>query len=245
MDKKVVLVTGGSRGIGLAIAKKFALNNYNVVINYCSDDSNAKKALKELNDIGCEALLIKADVSDEESVKNMMNTIIHKFNRLDCVINNASICLDKPLLTKTKDDFMKILSVNLVGTFLVSKYSYEYLSKQEYPSIINISSTNGIDTIYPDGLDYDASKAGVISLTKNLAREFSPKIRVNCVAPGWCETDMTKDISPIYKKEEEEKILLKRFSKPEEIANVVWFLSTKEAVYINSEVIRTDGGFSE
>lgn len=245
MDKKVVLVTGGSRGIGLAISKKFAMNNYDVVINYNSDIDSANKAKIVLEEIGAKVLIIKADVSKEDEVKNMIDETIKYFGKINCVVNNAGICRDKELLTKDTKDFLDVLGVNLIGTFLVSKYSFEHLKKQENASIINISSTNGIDTIYPESIEYDASKAGVISMTRNMARDFAPYIRVNSIAPGWTDTDMNRDISPIYKKSEEEKILLGRFGASDEIANVVYFVASPEASYINSTVIRVDGGLKE
>ena len=138
---------------------------------------------------------------------------------------------------------MKILEVNLVGTFLVSKYVSEIMIKNKYGKIINISSTNGIDKYFPMCLDYDASKAGIISLTHNLALQLAPYVNVNCVAPGWIGTENElKDIDEEYKKLEEEKIFVKRIGTPEEVANVVTFLVSDEASYINNAVIRVDGG---
>ena len=136
---------------------------------------------------------------------------------------------------------MKILSVNLIGTFLVSKEVGKYMLNEKKGSIINVSSDCGIDKGYPEGLDYDASKAGVISLTKDLAKVYAPNIRVNTVAPGWVLTDMNKELDHDFVKREEEKILLNRFADPEEIAKVIYFVAA-EATYINGSVIRVDGG---
>ena len=244
MDKKVVLVTGSTRGIGASIVYKFAKNGYNVAINYVSDDEKANSIKEDLeNNYDIKALLVKADVSNENEVKSMIDSIINEYGRLDCVVNNAGIAIDTIFDMKTVENFRRTLDVNLIGPFLVSKYAYKYLKEQDNSSIINISSTNGIDTIYPESLDYDASKAGLISLTRNLAIELAPDIRVNSVAPGWTKTDMTKNIDPDYQKQEESKILLNRFAEPEEIANVVVFLASNEASYINGEIIRVDGGF--
>ena len=173
----------------------------------------------------------------------MIDKSIKEFGKLNCLVNNAGLAIDTCFEDKTVQNFQKILNTNLIGPFLTSKYAFKYLEKEENSSIINISSTNGIDTIYSESLDYDASKAGLISLTKNLALQFSPKIRVNSVAPGWVKTDMNNNLDPNFVKEEERKILLERFANPEEIANVVAFLASDEATYINSEVIRVDGGF--
>ena len=244
MSRRVVLVTGGTRGIGAKISEEFAKNDYNVVVNYANDDNRATKIKEELeNKYSIDVLTYKADVSDEIEVENMINEIIDEFGRIDCVVNNAGIAIDSTFDMKTASSFRRILDVNLVGPFLISKCAYKYLKEQKNSSIINISSTNGIDTIYPESMDYDASKAGLISLTKNLAIEFAPDIRVNSVAPGWTKTDMTENIDPDYQKQEESKILLNRFAEPEEIANVVVFLASDEASYINGEVIRVDGGF--
>lgn len=243
MDNKVVLITGASRGIGSSIAKKMASKNYNICINYNQSEKEAiclKEEIETHYQVKVE--VIKADVSNEEEVKSMINKVIEKFRKIDCLVNNAGISLDTSFESKTVSNFQKIINVNLIGPFLTSKYAYPHLEKSE-GTIINISSTNGIDTFYPESLDYDASKAGLISLTKNLAVLFGPKVRVNAIASGWVKTDMTKDMYESQIKEEEKKILLKRFAKPEEIANVVCFLASKDASYINAEVIRVDGGF--
>lgn len=241
---KVVLITGASRGIGASIAKKMASKNYNIVINYNNSKLKALKLKEEIeNQYHVKVLVIKADVSNEDEVKKMIDESIKEFGKLNCLVNNAGLAIDTCFEDKTVQNFQKILNTNLIGPFLTSKYAFKYLEKEENSSIINISSTNGIDTIYSESLDYDASKAGLISLTKNLALQFSPKIRVNSVAPGWVKTDMNNNLDPKFVKEEERKILLERFANPEEIANVVAFLASDEATYINSEVIRVDGGF--
>lgn len=241
---KVVLITGASRGIGASIAKKMASKNYNIVINYNNSKLKALKLKEEIeNQYHVKVLVIKADVSNEDEVKKMIDESIKEFGKLNCLVNNAGLAIDTCFEDKTVQNFQKILNTNLIGPFLTSKYAFKYLEKEDNSSIINISSTNGIDTIYSESLDYDASKAGLISLTKNLALQFSPKIRVNSVAPGWVKTDMNNNLDPNFVKEEERKILLERFANPEEIANVVAFLASDEATYINSEVIRVDGGF--
>lgn len=241
---KVVLITGASRGIGAAIAKKMASLNYDVVINYNNSLKDAEKLKKEIDEkYKVKSIIFKADVSNEDEIKNMINETINVFGRLDCLVNNAGIAIDCPFEDKTKENFIKVLDTNLIGPFLTSKYAYKYLKQQENSSVINISSTNGIDTIYPESMDYDASKAALISLTKNLALEFAPDIRVNCVAPGWTLTDMSKDLDKKYIEEEIDKILLSRFAHPGEIANVVAFIASDDASYINGEVIRVDGGF--
>ena len=227
--ERVVLVTGASRGIGKAIAEAFINNGDVVYINYNNSYDEAYKFLKYYN-----AHIIKADV------KKMIETIKNDYGKIDILINNAGIAIDSIIDDKTVDNFNEILATNLVGPFLVAKYACKIMDKG---SIINISSTNGIDTYYPYSLDYDASKAGLISLTHNLAVLLAPNIRVNAVAPGWVDTDMNKNLDEEYKEKECEKILSKRFGVPSEIAKVVFFLASDDASYINNAVIRVDGGF--
>lgn len=240
---KVVLVTGSSNGIGKEAILKYAENNYNVVITYNNDKENALKLESDIkNNYNVETLILKCDISSEEEIKEMVEKIIEKFNKIDVLINNAGIAIDTTYEDKTKDNFMKTLEVNLVGTFLVSKYVGNYMQKQKSGNIINVSSTNGIDSYYVESLDYDASKSGVISLTHNLANYFAPYVRVNCVCPGWVNTNMNKDLSDEFKEKETNKILLSRFADPKEIANVIYFLSSEEASYINDTIIKIDGG---
>lgn len=240
---KTVLVTGSSKGLGRSIIIKFAENNYNVVINYNDSKTEALELEKYIkNNYKVEVLIIKADVSNEIEVKNMFNEVINKFDSIDIVVNNAGIAIDTIFEDKTVNNFHKILDTNLIGTFLVSKYASKYMLEKKYGNIINISSTNGIDTYYPYSMDYDASKAGIISLTKNLSKELSPYIRVNCVCPGWIITDMSNSLDKEYMSKEITKINLKRFAEPMEIANVVYFLATDEASYVNGSIIVVDGG---
>lgn len=238
---KTVLVTGASSGIGREVVRLFAKNNYNVVITYNSDKKGALELESEVNS-GNNTLVLKCDISNEEDIIKMVNSVRDKFNSIDVLVNNAGIAIDTTFEDKTKANFMKILEVNLVGTFLVSKYVSEIMLKNKNGRIINISSTNAIDSYYVESLDYDASKAGIISLTHNLANYLSPYVNVNCVCPGWVDTRMNSDISLEFRKKQEDKILLGRFANPREIANVVYFLSSEEASYINDSIIKVDGG---
>ena len=243
MNRKVVLITGASRGIGRSTAIKYAQNNYNVVINY----NNSYDKARELGDYlvstyGIEVMIVKADVSNEVEVKDMVDKVISKFGIIDVLVNNASIAIDSDFTCKDSNSFNEILNTNLVGTFLVSKEVSKYMKDNRSGIIINVSSTNGIDSMYVESLEYDASKAGVISLTHNLAEYLKPYVRVNCVCPGWVNTDMNKDLDSSYIEEENKRIMLNRFAEPEEIANVIYFLATDEASYINNSIIKVDGG---
>ncbi len=239
----VAFVTGSSRGIGKATIIEFAKKGYDVVINYVSNKEKAlelKKMIEENYQV--QVLAIQADISKEEEVKNMVEEVIQIFGHIDCLVNNAGIAIDTTFEDKMVENFRRTLDVNLIGTFLVSKYVGKYMLEKKKGTIINISSTNGIDTIYPESLDYDASKAGVISLTKNLALQYAPYIRVNSIAPGWVLTEMNQELDPEFVESEQQKCLLKRFAEPEEIAKVAVFLASSDASYINGEVIRVDGG---
>ncbi len=243
MNRKVVLITGASRGIGRSTAIKFAQNNYNVVINYNNSIDRAKELEEYLiNTYNIETMVIRADISNELEVKDMVDNIINKFGKIDVLVNNAGIAIDSDFLDKNKDSFNKVLNTNLVGTFMVSKEVSKYMIDNKEGSIINISSTNGIDSMYVESLEYDASKAGVISLTHNLANYLKPFVRVNCVCPGWVNTEMNDNLDKSYIEEENKKIMLNRFGSPEEIANVIYFLASDEASYINNSIIKADGG---
>ena len=238
-----VLVTGSSRGLGKAIILEYAKNGNDVIINY----NNSKKEALDLKDYvestyNVKALVIKCDISKESEIDSMIDEIYKEFDHLDILVNNASIDLDQDFELKTKEDFMKTLEINLVGTYLLSKKIGLKMKDAKNGNIINISSTNGLETTYPESIDYDASKAGVISLNHNLANYLSPYVRVNTVCPGWINTDMNKDLSDDFREKELNKILLGRFAEPSEIANLVYFLGTDNASYINDSIIRIDGG---
>ena len=232
---RVVLVTGASRGLGVSIAKVFLENKDIVSVNYFRSRHKAEELGKKYE----LAIPIYCDVSNEQEVKEMIEQIKKEQGHLDIIVNNAGIAKDSLVEDKTKESFTTVLQTNLIGPFLVCKYGRKIMKKG---NIINISSNTGIDAYYPYGLDYDASKAGLISLTHNLAIEYAPNIRVNAVAPGWINTDMNKELDEEFKKEECKKILLNRFAEPSEVANVVFFLASEEASYINDSIIKVDGG---
>ena len=238
-----VLVTGSSRGLGKAIVIEYAKHGYDVIINY----NNSKDKALELKDYiesnyKVKSLVIGCDISKEEEIDNMIDEIYKEFGHLDILVNNASIALDQDFELKTKEDFMKTLETNLVGTYLLSKKIGLKMKEAKKSNIINISSTNGLETTYPESIDYDASKAGIISLNHNLANYFAPYIRVNTICPGWINTDMNKDLDEEFIKDETNKILLGRFAEPEEIAYLAYFLGTDKSSYINDSIIRIDGG---
>ena len=240
--KKTVLITGSSSGIGKEIARVLA-KDYDVILHYNNGYESAKLLKEELDKkYNRDYLMVKCDLSKEEEIDSMLNTIYKRYNSIDILINNAGIAIDTLFEDKTKDNFMKTLDINLITPFLLCKKIGPKMKENKYGIIINMSSTNGIDTTYIESLDYDASKAGLISLSKNLANYFAPYVRVNTICPGWVNTEMNSNLDNDFIKNEEDKILLGRFANPEEIANLVEFLISDKASYINNSIIRIDGG---
>ncbi len=239
---KVVLITGSSSGIGKEIASKLA-SDYEVILHY---NSNYNEALKLKNDIdnkyNRDTLLVKGDLSNEEDINNIINVIYDRYDKIDVLVNNAGIAIDTMFEDKNKDNFMKILEVNLIAPFLLCKKIGLKMKENKEGVIINISSTNGIDTPYVESLDYDASKAGLISLSNNIANYLAPYVRVNTICPGWINTNMNNNLDDDFITSEKNKILLGRFGEAYEVANLVYFLISDEAKYINNSIIRIDGG---
>lgn len=243
MKNKVALVTGSSKGIGAAIVEELASKGYDVIINYNSSEKEAYQVQKNIEKYNVNSLVIKCDISNEIEVKNMIKEINEKLGSVDILINNAAVNYNDFFYKKTVDDFKRTLDVNVIGSFLVSKYVSKDMINNKWGRIINISSTNGINTYYPICLDYDASKAALISLTHNLSIELAPYVTVNAIAPGFIGTESElKEMDEEFIKTEEEKILVKRMGKPREVAKLVAFLVSDDAGYINNSVIRIDGG---
>lgn len=241
---KNVLVTGGTRGIGEAISREFAKKGYDIIINYVNSNEKAQNLKQELEkEYNIKVLPIQTDISNEIAIKNMVDITIKEFGKIDVLVNNAGIVMDREFEDRTVEDWKKTLDINLIAPFVLTKLVGKEMMKQKSGAIINISSTNGINTYYPTSVDYDASKSGLISLTYDSAVQFAPYVRVNCVAPGWVNTEMNKELPEDFVKEETERILVKRFAEPEEIAKVVTFLASEDASFVNSTVIKVDGGW--
>lgn len=244
--EKVVLITGGSRGIGKATAIAFAKEGANVVVDYFVSDyepdaeANAKKVVTEIEEIQGKAIAISADVTKEEDVKKLIGQTVDKFGQLDILVNNAGIVFDIPFSERTLEQWHRTIDTNLLGTYLCSRCASK---KMEKGKVINVSSTNGINSPFPDSIDYDASKAGIINLTKNFAKALAPNIQVNSIAPGWVNTEMNKDLPKEFIEEENQKIFVGRFAEPEEIAKAILFLSSEDANYITGSTLVIDGGY--
>ena len=241
-NKKVALVTGGSRGIGKAIAIKFAKEGYNLVINYVSDKTDIKALEDEFKQYNIETLIIKADVSNFEDCENMVKQSIEKFGAIDVLVNNAGITKDNLLLRMSVEDFEKVININLKGTFNVTKNVVPYMMKKRSGKIVNLASVVGV-TGNAGQCNYAASKSGIIGFTKSIAKELASRnILANCVAPGFIDTDMTSVLNDNVKENIYSQIPLKRMGSSEEVANAVYFLAGEENSYITGQVINVDGG---
>lgn len=224
---KKVLIIGSSSLIGMETCQKYLDNGYQVISTYYKNKVFDKDSYY-------------LDITSEDEVSKFMDFIYENYGYIDVLINNAGICIDNDINDKSAIEFKKVLDVNTIGPFLTCKYVKKCMNKGV---ILNVSSTNSINTNYPMSIDYDASKAGLNMITHDFAIMYQPDIRVNAIALGWVETNMNKDMDPKFKKREEEKILLKRFAQPKEIANTIYFLCSDEASYINNSIIRVDGGY--
>lgn len=241
-EKKVAIITGGSRGIGKEIAKKFAKKNYNLVINYVSEKTNTEELKKEFEALGAEVLFIKTNVTSYEECEKMAKDAINKFGKIDVLVNNAGVTKDSLLLRMKEEDFDTVINVNLKGTFNVTKACIPYMMKKKSGKIVNISSVVGISGNSGQA-NYAASKAGIIGFTKSVAKELASRnILANCVAPGYIATDMTNGLSDAVKESINNQIPLKRVGMPEEVAKAVYFLAGEENSYITGQVVNVDGG---
>ena len=242
--RKVALVTGGAKGIGAAIVRELAANNYDVVINYLTSEKEAEVLASSLTSkYGVNVLVYQCDVADENEVDLMISFIEEHLGGVDILINNAAIDLSNMWHEKEAEDFRRTLDVNVVGAYNVARRVGKQMIDKRWGRIINISSTNGINTYYPMCVEYDASKAALISLTHNLAVEFAPYVTVNAIAPGFIGTESElSGYDEDFLRDEQEKILVGRCGKPEEVAKLIGFLVSDDAGYINNSVIRIDGG---
>ena len=242
LKDKVAIVTGGTRGIGRAIALKLADHGANIVINYRNSDKEAEELKGILEEKGVKVLAVKCDISNFEDSKNLMDKCKEVFGKIDILVNNAGITKDTLIMRMKEEDFDNVIDVNLKGTFNCAKHASAIMLKQRFGKIINMTSVVGIAG-NAGQVNYAASKAGVIGLTKSLAKELGSRgITVNAVAPGFINTDMTASLSEKVKEEASKNIPLKRLGKAEDVAEVVAFLASDSANYITGQVIHVDGG---
>lgn len=242
LEGKVAIVTGAGRGIGRAIALQFAKYGAKVVINYRNSITQVEELLETIKAAGGEAIAVQADISKEEEAKNLINEAVVQFGRLDVLVNNAGITKDNLLMRLSESDFDSVIDINLKGTFFCTKFASKIMLKQRSGKMINISSVVGL-TGNIGQANYAASKAGVIGMTKAVARELASRgITVNAVAPGFIESDMTSQLPEKVKEVTLANIPLKRYGYASEVADTVSFLASEAANYITGQVIQVDGG---
>lgn len=232
----VALVTGSSKGIGSSTIEVFAKNGYDVVINYNTDYKSALELKKYIIDkYKVKATIVKCDISNEIEVSNMINSVLDEFSNIDILINNAGIALDNEIMNKTKDEFMRVLEVNVVGTFLVTK---EILNKCKVNTIINVSSTDSIDTYNEISIDYSISKSGINLFTKILSDKYK-NIKVCAVLPNWVDTASVKEMDPVYLSNELKRINQRELIRSSEVADMIYKIVVDDSIKSGS-FIRID-----
>ena len=242
LKDRYALITGGAYGIGKAISLELAKNNCNIVIQYNSHEEEANELCdKIIREYNVKCMTIKCNLENDEDINNLFDKV--KF--VDILVNNAAIELTDEFINKSKETFTKTLNVNLIAPFLLSKHYGQIMMDNKYGRIINISSNNALDKYDPITLEYDASKAALISLTHNLSLEFSPYVSVNAICPGWIKSEkvekLNDELNGMLETEESKKILKQRFGTPEDIAKVVKFLAL-DTEYVTGQAIEVAGG---
>lgn len=241
---KLALVTGAGRGIGKAIALRLAKEGYFVVVNYNGSKEAAEAVVAEIKEAGGEAESFGCNVASYEAAEAMMKEIAEKHGGIDVLVNNAGITRDTLLMRMSEEDFDLVLATNLKGAFNCTKFASKYMMKKRFGRIINISSVSGVMGNAGQA-NYSASKAGIIGLTKAVARELAGRnVTANAIAPGFIDTDMTAVLGDSIKEKVTDTIPMKRFGKPEDIAEAAAFLASDGAAYITGQVLAVDGGMS-
>lgn len=242
LDGKTAVVTGASRGIGRAIALQLASEGANVVVNFSGSEQKASEVVQEIQNLGSQAIAVQANISDSDSVQQLMNAALEQFGAIDILVNNAGITRDNLLMRMKEDEWDDVINTNLKGVFLCTKAVTRQMMKQRAGRIINISSIVGVMGNAGQA-NYVAAKAGVIGLTKTTARELASRnILVNAIAPGFITTEMTDELPEDVKSSMLTQIPLAKLGKPEDIAKAVVYLASDDASYMTGQTLHIDGG---
>lgn len=242
LSGKVAVVTGASRGIGEAVAKKLGKLGAIVIINYCGSYERAENVKETITAEGGNAEIYKCNVADFEACETFLKDVVEKYGRIDILVNNAGITRDGLLMRMSEKDFEDVVDTNLKGTFNCMRFASRHMMKQRSGRIVNMSSVVGVAG-NAGQVNYAASKAGVIGMTKSAAKELAARgITVNAIAPGFIATEMTEVLADKVKEEMKKQIPLGGFGKPEDIAGAVAFLVSDDAKYITGQVLHVDGG---
>jgi 3-oxoacyl-[acyl-carrier protein] reductase len=244
LDGKVALVTGASRGIGAAVAKRLAADGAAVVVNYAGSRDAALAVVAAIADAGGRATAVQADVSDPAACTALVNATVAEYGQLDILVNNAGITRDGLIVRMTDEDWDAVIATNLTGVFSMTRAAAKVMMKARSGSIVNMSSVVGVSGNAGQA-NYSAAKAGVIGLTKSVARELAPRnVRCNAVAPGFIETDMTASLNESQREMIASSVAMGRFGSADDVASTVAFLAGDDAGYITGQVIAVDGGMT-
>ncbi|WP_151733927.1 3-oxoacyl-[acyl-carrier-protein] reductase [Paenibacillus tengchongensis] len=239
---QTALVTGGSRGIGRSIALALAAQGVKVAVNYAGSEAAAQETVARIAELGSEGIALKGNVGNSAEAEALVKEVLNTWGRIDILVNNAGITRDNLIMRMKEEEFDQVIETNLKGVFNCLKAATRPMMKQRYGRIINISSVVGI-TGNPGQANYSAAKAGIFGLTKSAARELASRgITVNCIAPGFIDTDMTRELSDDVRSELVKGIPLARLGRTEDIANAAVFLASEGAAYMTGQTLHVDGG---
>lgn len=242
-ERQTVVVTGGSRGLGRATVLAFARQGADIAFSFFQDLIAAERLISEVRAMGRRCIGVRCDMGDESAVVDFVSACVQTFRSIDVLINNAAIVADAPVLARTSKQWRRTFDVNLLGAFVCTKEFAPGMIERGKGAVVNVASISGTSVHCPEIIDYDATKAAIISMTKNFSKAFAPHgVRVNALAPGWIDTEMNSSLAPEYASAECARISLKRFASPDEIAKPILFLAGPDASYISGSVLVVDGG---